>query len=85
VAQLVREVRAIPQWLLRDYLVDLGGEAVDAATVRGDGWVARIVELPDHVVGSLRVGRLRIDVEAAQTVLDELAPVLDLKLVRAGG
>jgi hypothetical protein len=78
-------VTAVPLWLLRDYLVDAGGVAEGERRVRGDGWVAELSDTPDHVVGSLRVGRVRLvlagDDDAVATVWAALEP----RLIRAGG
>jgi len=33
-----REVRAVPLWAMRDYLLKVGGKEVGAGLFRGEGW-----------------------------------------------
>ncbi len=87
VSELVfqRTLRSLPVWLLQEYLVELGGKLQEDGSVRGNGWKAHIRELDDFQVGSLRVGQVRLEVKAADDVVDDLMPVLEKKLLRAGG
>lgn len=78
-------VYAIPLWLLRDYLEELGGTVCSDTMVAGDGWVAELTRLPDHQVGSLRTGRVQVTVEGDADSLAALRPGLDRKTLRAGG
>ena len=80
-----RTLRSLPVWLLQEYLVELGGKLQEDGSVRGNGWKAHIRELDDFQVGSLRVGQVRLEVKAADDVVDDLMPVLEKKLLRAGG
>jgi hypothetical protein len=80
-----REVRGIPLWLLRDYLVDAGGRAVDEHTVGGEGWTVKLTQLDDFAVGSLRVGQIRVELDGEPEALERMRQVLEQKLLRAGG
>ncbi|HSQ27187.1 MAG TPA: DUF1952 domain-containing protein [Anaerolineales bacterium] len=80
-----RTLRAMPVWLLQEYLLELGGILQEDGSVRGNGWKAHIRELDDFQVGSLRVGQVRLEVKAADDVVDDFMPVLEKKLLRAGG
>jgi len=80
----VREARGVPLWLVRDYLVEMGGRA-DGDTVEGDGWTARLGQLDDFEVGSLKVGQIRIELEADEETMARLREELERKLLRAGG
>jgi hypothetical protein len=81
----VREVRAVPIWLLREYLEGLGGESEGDGSIRGPGWTATLTQIEDFQVGSLRVGQVRLEIEGEEKALAELRPVLAEKLLRAGG
>jgi len=85
VAREERLIRAVPLWMLREYLEQAGGTPRDDARVEGDGWSATLEQAEDHAVGSLRVGQVRLalegDARAVARVLRELAP----RLLRAGG
>lgn len=80
-----RTIHGMLLWLLREYLVELGGTAEDDHNIRGDGWHAEIRQLEDYRLGSLAVGRIHLRVTGTQKAMDALLPELEKKLLRAGG
>jgi hypothetical protein len=80
-----RDVRGIPLWLLREYLVEAGGTAEDDHTIVGDGWRVRLTQLEDFEVGSLRVGEIRVEWEGEGEPFARMQEILEQKLLRAGG
>lgn len=80
-----RTMCGIPIWLLREYLEEIGGSVGEDGHVRGEGWVAELTQLQDFGVGSLVVGQVRLEVRAEQRTWKGLQPVLEKKLLRAGG
>ncbi len=80
-----REMRGIPLWLLEEYLVELGAERIEQGMVAGEGWTARLEQLPDFKLGSLSVGQVRLEVQATSQAWRALQPALEKKLLRAGG
>jgi hypothetical protein len=84
-----REIRGMPLWLLRDYLVELGGVVTGGdernAHLAGEGWTAVITRIEDFQIGSLKVGQLHITVDGDPHALAALTPQLEKKLLRAGG
>jgi hypothetical protein len=80
-----RTVTGIPLWLLRQYLEELGGQADSEGAVSGTGWQARLTQVEDYQIGSVRVGRVRIEIDGVQDSLDRVLPALEKKLLRAGG
>ena len=84
-AAFVREVRGIPLWLLREYLVEAGGTAESDTVVTGDGWKVTLTQLDDFQVGSLKVGQLRVELDGEPGALERMQQVLEQKLLRAGG
>jgi hypothetical protein len=78
-------VSGIPLWLMREYLVELGGRQVADDVVNGEGWQARLTKAEDFQLGSLRVGRVHLHVQGDDEALQTLRPALEKKLVRAGG
>ena len=80
-----RNVRGIPLWLLRAYLVEAGGTAEDDHFVVGDGWQVRLTQLEDFEVGSLRVGEIRVEWEGEGEAFVRMQEILERKLLRAGG
>ncbi|MHC4933188.1 MAG: DUF1952 domain-containing protein [Planctomycetota bacterium] len=84
--RIVREVRGIPLWLLREYLEEDGGRASgDGLSVAGEGWSVRLTQLEDFQVGSLRVGQLRVELEGDGEAFERMQALLEKKLLRAGG
>ena len=80
-----RNVRGIPLWLLREYLVEAGGTAEDDRTVVGDDWRVRLTQLEDFEIGSLRVGEIRVEWEGEGEAFERMQETLEQKLLRAGG
>lgn len=80
-----RLIRGIPLWLLREYLVELGGIQVGDNTVKHDYWTASIEQIEDFQVGSLVVGQVVLTLDGAESILDEFCPLLEKKLLRGGG
>jgi hypothetical protein len=80
-----RDVRGIPLWLLRAYLVEAGGTAEGDQIVVGDGWQVRLTQLEDFEVGSLRVGEIRVEWEGQGEAFARMQEILEQKLLRAGG
>jgi hypothetical protein len=78
------ETHSIPLWLLRDYLVDLGGQAETENRVVGEGWTAVLTKLEPKKVGSLRVGQVRIEFEGLPDALKQLQTQFHKKTMRAG-
>ena len=79
-----RVLRSLPLWLLREYLVELGGEAESDTHLNGPGWQADLEQIEDFAVGSLVVGQVRLTVTAGEGA-EQLFSLLDQKLLRAGG
>ncbi len=78
-------VSGIPLWLMREYLVELGGHQVADDAISGEGWQAHLTKVEDFQLGSLRVGRVHLRVHGDAEALQTLRPALEKKLVRAGG
>ncbi len=83
--QQTRELRGIPLWLLKAYLVEIGGAELEPGVIQGSGWKIQLQQLADYQVGSIRVGQVRLDLEADPAVFPALNEALEKKLLRAGG
>jgi len=87
-----RVLRGIPRWLLRGYLEDLGARAVDGDGTDGDrdllvaeGWRARLSQLEDYRIGSLRSGQVEMLITGEPSVIDAVLARLEPRLFRGGG
>jgi molybdopterin synthase sulfur carrier subunit len=80
-----RDVRGIPLWLLREYLVESGGRASGPDSVAGEGWTARLTQIEDYRIGHLSVGEVRMELEGDAGTLDALEARLAPRLLRGGG
>lgn len=76
--------QGIPLWLLREYLEELGGEALTDELVQGDGWHASLAKLEPFRIGSLVVGRVQLQLQGEPDAIARLRPALDQKTMRAG-
>jgi hypothetical protein len=81
----VQETRGVPLWLIRDYLVEGGGQVDGDQRVLGDGWEVTLSEMDDFALGSLRIEQVRLDIEGTDDGLAQLWAFLEPKLLRAGG
>ena len=81
---IVREIRGIPLFLLREYLEELGGTSGVEGRVEGPGWRADLERMEPFRIGSLVVGQTRLTLEIEESQADEFLERLDLKTLRAG-
>ena len=79
-----RELRGIPDWLLRGYFVELGAQIDANGGAVGDGWRARLIPMEEYVIGSLRVEQIRLEWEGDDAAHELIWPLLERKLIRAG-
>ena len=80
-----RVVTGVPLWLLRAYLEELGGRPDADGLLRGDGWQARLAQVEDYQIGSLRVGQVRLELDGQAEAVDRVRRALEPRLMRAGG
>lgn len=82
---LLFELRSMPAWLIEEYLLELGGKISENNWIVGNGWKASIEKMSDFQIGSLRVGQVRLDWWGDENAIKNILPVLEQKLMRAGG
>ena len=81
---IIREMRGIPFFLLREYLEELGGTATSEHRVEGPGWQAELVKMEPFRLGSLSVGQTRMILEIEDHLADEFMERFAQKTLRAG-
>ncbi len=82
---LVREMRGIPYYLLKEYLQELGGSLVDENLIHGDGWSVHLERMDPFRLGSLEVGQTRLTMELEDRVAEDFEKRFFKKTLRAGG
>ena len=81
---ITREMRGIPYFLLKEYLVELGGRLLDENLVVGDGWSVRLTKLAPYQLRSLQVGQTRLEMELEERVAEDFLERFAMKTLRAG-
>ena len=82
--QFIEEIHAIPLWLLRDYLAEVGGSVETENRVAGEGWTAVLTKIEPRHVGSLRVGQVKIEFSGQPDALTHIRTQFHKKTMRAG-
>lgn len=82
---IIREIRGIPYFLLKEYLQEMGGRPVKRNLIVGDGWSAHLQRMAPFRLGSLAVGQTRLTLEIEDQRLDDFMEQFSKKTLRAGG
>lgn len=82
--KIVREMRGIPLFLLREYLEELGGTALSDEQVQGPGWSVKLSRMEPFRLGSLSVGQTLLEIEIEDHLVDEFMERFGRKTLRAG-
>jgi hypothetical protein len=78
-------VRGVPLWLLQEYVEQIGGRVDTEEWLSGDGWRARLTQVEDFEVGSLRVGQVKLEIQGDADSVAQAWAALQPKLMRGGG
>ncbi len=78
-------IRGIPLWLFQEYIEEIGGSAQADGWLHSDGWRARLTQVEDFKLGSLRVGQVRLEIAGDAESVARARASLEPKLMRAGG
>ena len=81
----MKRVYGIPLWLMKKYLTDLGGVEAEENVLRGEGWQATVRKGEPARLGSLRVGRIEVEIEGEEEAIEALLEKLHWKTLRGGG
>ena len=79
------EYHGVPQWLMKEYLVDLGAVEQGENLMVADGWQAVVTKAEPNRIGSLVIGGAAVEFSGDQAVLDALFKKLHWKTLRGGG
>jgi hypothetical protein len=82
---ITREMRGIPLWLLREYLEEMGGTAINDNLIQADRWKVTLTKMEPFKLGSLEVGQVLVEIEIDDNHSDDFFKKFNLKTLRAGG
>lgn len=78
-------MRGIPNYLLKEYLQEMGGILSGENLIQGDGWSVKIEKMEPFRLFSLSVGQSRLTMELDDLVADDFLERFKKKTFRAGG
>jgi hypothetical protein len=81
---IIREMRGIPYFLLKEYLQELGGTLLDENHVQGNGWSVHLERMEPFRLGSLEVGQTRLTMELEERAAADFLNRFASKTLRAG-
>ena len=81
---IMREMRGIPIFLLKEYLQELGGTLTAENEVRNEGWKVQLEKMEPFRLGSLSVGQTRLKIEIREDVYEDFMARFSMKTLRAG-
>lgn len=76
------ELRYLPRFRVIDYLVQLGGQVTESATVIGPGWSATIEALEPDLVGIVHVPRDRLVIEGDERAVERVHAFMERQVRR---
>ena len=79
------QMRGIGPAIIKQYLVDLGGEEADGGTVVGDGWSAAVDAGEPIHIRAIRLGQTIVTFEGDEDTVEGIVADLKDKAIRAGG
>jgi len=79
------EYHGVPQWLMKEYLADLGAVETDENVMVADGWQAVVSKAEPNRIGSLVIGGAAVEFSGDPAVLDAMFEKLHWKTLRGGG
>ncbi|MBI3165872.1 MAG: DUF1952 domain-containing protein [Chloroflexi bacterium] len=81
---IVREMRGIPFFLLKEYLQEMGGVEIEENIIQGEGWTVRLEKMEPFRFHSLSVGQTRLSIELEDDAAEKFIEVFGRKTLRAG-
>lgn len=81
---IVREMRGIPFFLLKEYLEEMGGTSISDDQVQAEGWSVKLTKMEPFRLGSLSIGQTRLEIDIEEHLVDDFMKVFGKKTLRAG-
>lgn len=82
---IIREMRGIPFFLLKEYLEEMGGKEIEENKIQGAGWTVHLERMEPFRLGSLSIGQSKLTIEIEEAVEEDFIKKFSMKTLRAGG
>lgn len=82
--KIVREMRGIPYFLLKEYLEEMGGTSISDDQVQAEGWSVKLTKMEPFRLGSLSVGQTRLEIDIEEHLVEDFMETFGKKTLRAG-
>lgn len=79
------EYHGVPDWLMKEYLTDLGGVEESENVLVAEGWRAVVSKATPRHIGSLVIGGAAVEFSGDEAALAALFEKLHWKTLRGGG
>ena len=79
------EYHGVPQWLMKEYLADLGAVEQAGDRMVAAAWQAVVRKAEPRRIGSLVIGGAAVEFSGDQAALDSMFEKLHWKTLRGGG
>ncbi len=84
-ALLRHEYHGVPDWLMKEYLADLGAVEAEENVMVAEGWRVVVGKAEPRRIGSLVVGGAVVEFSGDAATLDAMFKRLHWKTLRGGG
>ena len=82
--KIIREMRGIPFFLLKEYLQEMGGTPISDDQIQGPGWSVKLTKMEPFRLGSLSVGQTRLEIDIEEHLVNDFMERFGKKTLRAG-
>lgn len=76
---------AIPLWLMKEYLTELGAKETEENVLVAEKWQASVAKGEPFKLGSLRVGVTDVEISGDEAAIEAMLEKLHWKTLRGGG
>lgn len=81
----IREIRGIPKFLLKEYLIEMGGKILSEDLIVSDYFSVQFERMESFRLGALEIGQHRLIIEVQPERENEFFKIFGMKTLRAGG
>ncbi len=81
----MKHIFGIPNWLMKEYLTELGAVETEENVMVADKWQAVVRKSEPAKLGSLVIGRIEVEFSGDEATLEALMEKLHWKTMRGGG